>query len=351
MLLKGLVVLDASTLLPGPMCSLFFADLGAEVIKIESPGGDMLRQFKNNGKSAYFEALNRNKKSVIIDLKINDGKKRFMELVKKADVFIEGFRPGKMKSLGMDYENLKKINPKIIYCSISGYGQKGRYKNKAGHDINYVSSNGVLDLIAPKPFVPRIQIADTSSALIAAISILSALYNREKTGKGTYIDVSLFNSSLSLINIYVAQFSVSKNAKSLLSGAKPCYNIYETKDKKHISLGAIESKFWLAFCTAVKRKDLIKKQFDDKSLEEVRKIFKNKTAQEWKILNNMHDFCCEPLKKIEEVVNDKDLYKNGSLVNVDGIKQVGFPSLFSIIKKLSYKKAPRLGEHNDEVLK
>lgn len=352
MLLKGIKILDLSTLLPGPLCSLFLADLGADVVKVESLDGDPMRRFEvSNNQSPYFSALNRNKKSIALNLKTSEGKRKFMKLAKKADVVIEGFRPGKVGSLGIGYNDVRKINPKIVYCSITGYGQRGAYKDKAGHDLNYSSLSGLLDAMSPKPFVPGVQVADVGSALIAAFSIATSLFYRERSRKGNYIDVSVFNSALSLISMHIAHHSVSQNTKTVLSGSKPCYNIYETKDKKHISLGAIESKFWLAFCTVVKRKDLIKKQFDDKSLEEVRKIFKNKTAQEWKRLNNMHDFCCEPLKKIEEVVNDGNLYKNGLLINVGGIKQVSFPSLFSIIKKLSYKKAPRLGEHNDEVLK
>ena len=179
MLLKGLRVLDMSALLPGPMCSLFLADLGAEVIKIESPKGDMMRRFEICGeKSPYFEALNRNKKSVVIDLKTKEGKSSFLKLAKNADVIIEGFRPGKLNDLGVGYSAIKKLNPKIVYCSISGYGQKGHLKNKAGHDLNYASLSGILDVMSFFPFVPGVQVADVGCALIVAVSILAALIHR-----------------------------------------------------------------------------------------------------------------------------------------------------------------------------
>ena len=192
MLLKGIKVLDLSSLLPGPLCSMMLADLGAEVIKIESPKGDMMRTFENS----FFKALNRNKKSIVIDLKTSEGKQIFKRLAKNADVIIEGFRPGKLGSLGLGYNEIRKINPKIIYCSITGYGQKGKNKDKAGHDLNYSALSGMLHVISEKPIVPGVQIADVSSAFIAAFSIASSLLQRERTDKGNYIDVSMFRSSL-----------------------------------------------------------------------------------------------------------------------------------------------------------
>ena len=184
MLLKGVRILDMSNLLPGPMCSLFLADLGADVIKIESLNGDAMRRFQNDsGKSPYFNALNRNKKSIALNLKTSEGRKIFMRLARSADVIIEGFRPGKIESLGAGYKQVRKINPKIIYCSITGYGQKGAYKNKAGHDLNYAALSGVLDVISEKPFVAGMQIADAGSALIAAFAIAAALFQREKSNR------------------------------------------------------------------------------------------------------------------------------------------------------------------------
>lgn len=350
MLLKGLRVLDLSTLLPGPMCSLFLADLGADVIKIESPKGDLMRKFESNkDDSPYFAALNRNKRSVMLDLKTNDGKKKFMKLARNSDIIIEGFRPGKMNSLGIGYKDVKKINPKIIYCSITGYGQNGVNKNKAGHDLNYSSLSGLLDVMSGKPFVPGVQVADVGCALIAAFSILASLFYREKEKKGNYIDVSIFNSALSLISIHIARTSASKNCETILSGTKPCYNIYETKDKKYISLGAIEGKFWKSFCNCVFRDDLVSKQFDENVIEDLKVIFKSKSLDQWLELNRKHDFCCEPIRKIDEIINDKNLESNRIIISLDKIKQVSFPAVFSSVEKLNYKKAPKLGEHTKEV--
>ena len=351
MLLKGIRVLDLSTLLPGPMCSLFLADLGAEVIKVESLNGDLMRKFESYAnKSPYFSSLNRNKKSIALNLKTDDGKKIFMKLAKDADVILEGFRPGKIDSLGLGYANIKKINPKIIYCSITGYGQKGKYRDKAGHDLNYSSLSGLLDVMSASPSVPGVQVADVGSALIAAFSVASCLFNRERNGKGNYIDLSVFNSALSLISIHIAHRSVSGNAKTVLSGSKPCYNVYETKDKKYVSLGAIENKFWQSFCNAVKRRDFLQKQFDSSIINEMNKVFKSKTMNDWLGLNDKYDFCCEPVKKVEEVINDADLNNKGSIITLDGIKQVPLPVIFSSLGRLDYSISPKLGEHTEEIL-
>lgn len=351
MLLKGVKVLDLSTLLPGPMCSLFLADLGAEVIKIESQKGDLMRHFEEvNGKSPYFEALNRNKKSVVLDLKTKAGKSSFMKLAKGADVIIEGFRPGKLDALGLGYKDVKRINPKIVYCSVTGYGQKGTYKDKAGHDLNYSSLSGLLDIISSKPFVPGVQIADVGCAVMAAFSIVSSLFYRERSGKGNYIDVSIFKSALSLISIHLAQRSLSKNKSTILSGSKPCYNVYETKDSRYVSLGAIESKFWHSFCNASKRQDFISKQFDSSIEKEIKTLFKGKTMKEWTNLNKKYDFCCEPVKNLGEVINDRYLNKSKAIIRLNGVKQAGFPALFSSFLSFGYHKAQELGECNEEVL-
>jgi len=350
MLLKGIKVLDLSNLLPGPMCSLFLADLGAEVIKIESLKGDFMRSVgSDKNKSPYFSALNRNKKSIALNLKTIGGRNIFMKLAKNADVIIEGFRPGKVDSLGIGYKDIKKINPKIIYCSITGYGQKVHYKNKAGHDLNYSALSGLLDILSEKPIVPGVQIADVGCALIAAFSILSALLYKERSKKGNYIDVSIFNSAFSLISIHLAQRSLSSN-KTVLSGA-PCYNVYETKDKRFVSLGAIESKFWESFCNCIDRKDLLQRQFDDSIFEEMKILFKGKTMDVWLKLNEKYDFCCEPVKKAEEIINDRNLKDSGILMELDGVTQAPMPVSFSSLAKFNYEKSPSLGEHTAKILR
>jgi len=354
MLLKGVKILDMSYLLPGPMCSLFLADLGADVIKIESLSGDHMRYFENvNGKNPYFLALNRNKKSLALNLKTDEGKKIFMKLAKNADVVIEGFRPGKVDALGIGYNAVKKANPKIVYCSITGYGQKGPYKDKAGHDLNYAALSGMLDVMSAEPFVAGVQIADISGALVAAFAIVSSLLYREKNGKGNYIDIGVLDTALSVIGIHVAYQSVSENAGTILSGGKPCYNVYKTKDGKFASLGAIEKKFWLNFCSAVGRKDLMNMQFDGSRniMKGMQAVFRSKTMKEWIELSSRHDFCCEPVKKINDVIEDDYFKSRKMLIELDGIKQVAMPVAFSQPEKIAYSRSPKLGEHTKGVLK
>ena len=349
MLLRGIKVLDLSTLLPGPMCSLFLADLGADVIKVESLSGDLMRSVESGNKSPYFSALNRNKKSIALNLKTNEGKEIFIKLAKNADVIIEGFRPGKVDSLGIGYKNIKKVNPKIIYCSITGYGQKGPYRKKAGHDLNYSSLSGMLDILSDKPLVPGVQIADASSALVAAFAIVASLFNRERNRQGNYIDVSIFHSTLLFISIHIAHHSLS-NKKTILSGSKPCYNVYETKDERYVSLGAIENKFWQSFCFAADRKDLLQRQFDDSAIKDLKILFNEKTMSEWLKLNEKYDFCCEPVKKIEEVINDKHLNSKKILIQLDGIKQVSMPFAFSSFENMIHTKPPKLGQDTARIL-
>lgn len=351
MLLKGVKILELANFIPGPMCSLFLADLGADVIKIESLTGDPMRDFEaRKNKSPYFSALNRGKGSMALNLKTEEGKKIFMELAKDADVIIEGFRPGKFDALGIGYIDVKKINPKIIYCSITGYGQKGINENKAGHDLNYASASGMLDVISKKPFVPRIQIADTSSALIAALSIIAALFYREKSGKGNYIDVPIIDCVLSFIGPQIAKRSASKDFAGALSGNMPCYNIYETKDKRFVSLGALENKFWVSFCKAAKRSDLASKQFDGNlaTIKKIKVLFKSKTLEQWAKLNKKYDFCCEPVKKIDEISKGLGLNK-GILINLDSLKQIAMPAVFSSFES-KYSKSPKLGEQTKGLL-
>ena len=342
MLLKDIRVLDLSTLLPGPLCSMLLADLGAEVIKVESPKGDMMRNFEDS----FFKTLNRSKKSIVIDLKTAEGKKIFKRLAKNADVIIEGFRPGKLDSLGLGYSEIKKINQDIIYCSVTGYGHKGKNKDKAGHDLNYSALSGMLRMINEKPIVPGIQIADVSSALVAAFSVLASLFQRERSGRGSYVDVSIFNSALLFVGIHIAKYSSNEKFNSILSGNSPCYNIYETKDGKYMSLCAVEQKFWESFCKSVSRKDILKKQFDSNSLLELRNIFKNKTLKEWVGLNSRFDFCCEPVKDLNEVIRDN----KESIVMMEGIAQAAFPAIFTSLKP-RYKKSPKLGENTYEILR
>jgi alpha-methylacyl-CoA racemase len=257
--LSGIKILDLTRLLPGPMCTLHLADMGADVIKIEDTvAGDYARfippmQHKN---SFFFNSVNRNKKSVAIDYTKEKGRELFLKFVETADVLVESFRPGLMAKFGLDYNTLKKINPRLIYCSITGYGQTGPYSDKAGHDINFCAYAGVLHKKNEKPSIPNFQIGDSiGGTLNAAMGILAALVQQKMTGEGQYIDVAMMDGVLAHATTSLAQ--INNGEHGFLTGALPCYAIYETSDNKYMALGALEFKFWERFCKTINRTDLV----------------------------------------------------------------------------------------------
>ena len=273
--LNGIKVLDLTRLLPGPLCTLYLARFGANVLKIEKPKtGDYLRKISPR----LFSLLNKNKHILKIDLNTKKGKNIFYRLCKKAHVIVEGFRPGVVKKLGIDYKTIKSKNPKIIYCSISGYGQSGPYKNKAGHDLNYISYAGIIPL--KNPFIPNFQIADITGALNATISILAALFKKQ----GQFIDLSLFESVSALNLCALSGFDV-------LTGKSPFYNIYKTRDKKYISIAALEEKFQKRLCDSLSLKRL--------NYNNLSNIFKTKTQSQWiKHFKNV-DCCFTPVLSLK----------------------------------------------------
>ncbi len=246
--LQSIRVLDLSRLLPGPFCTMLLADFGAEVIKIEAPElGDYARHYepKIDENSVMFHSLNRNKKSVTLDLKTDEGKDQFLQMVGKADVVVESFRPGVMKRIGLDFPVLEKINPCLIYCAISGYGQTGPYAEMPGHDINYISYAGLLELMGEKdgkPIVPAVQVADLAGGAYPAVTgILLALLEREKSGKGQFIDISMMDGVISLLQStlpnYLMKNIPSKRGEQMLSGGLACYEVYQTKDGRWLAVG------------------------------------------------------------------------------------------------------------------
>ncbi|MCQ2358961.1 MAG: CoA transferase, partial [Phascolarctobacterium sp.] len=271
--LEGIRVLDMSRLLPGPYCTSILADFGAEVIKIEEPGkGDYSRTFPPfiGDLSYWFLIVNRNKKSVVIDLKTEEGKQQFLELVKTADVVVESYRPGVLKKLGVDYENASKINPKIVYCSLTGYGTKGPLAKQADHDIGYVSLAGVTAMSGEeKPAIPGVLMADMTASYMAGMSIMIALRHAQATGEGQEIDVNLYNTSMTLMpgvaNLYFGSGFVAERGNNWLTGTNPNYNIYETKDGRYVSVGCLEKKFWSNLCRAVDKEEFIDLIDDDKN--------------------------------------------------------------------------------------
>lgn len=361
--LSSVRVLDLSRLLPGPYCTMILADFGAEVIKIEEPHiGDYARAYapKIDEDSAFFHSLNRNKKSVCLDLKSAEGKANFLQLVKHSDVIVESFRPGVMKRLGMDYETLKEVNPRLIYCAITGYGQTGPYVDQPGHDVNYISYAGLLNMLGErngKPVIPAVQIADIGGgAMPATIGILLALMAREKTGKGQMVDISMLDNVISwmptLLPDYLATNNEPTRGNVVLSGKLACYEVYQTKDKKWLSVGALEPKFWAAFCKTIGREDFIVNlnaatTVQDEMKLQIQKIIAQKTQAEWMTIFRAIDACVAPVYSFEDMVNDpqvkaREMIKNG---------EVGIPIKLSETPGEIKKQAPKLGEHTDEILK
>ena len=371
-LLAGFKMLDLSRLLPGPYCSLLLADLGMEVLKIEDPEqGDYIRKMGPLLKedSAYFLALNRNKKSMRLNLKLKEGKEIFYKLIGTYDTVLEGFRPGVMERLGIGYQDLKKRNPRVVLCSLTGYGQDGPYRERSGHDINYIGLAGILELTGPRngePVIPSVQIADIGGgAMMSAIAILAAIVHREKTGQGQYLDIAMHDGVLSWLSIHGASYLMEKKlprrGEMHLSGRYACYQVYPTKDGRYLSLGALEPKFWKNFCEAIQRRDLIAKQFVEgeeriRVIEEIRQLFKTRTLKEWTELFRDVDACCEPVLNLEEVFQHPQVLHRKMAVEVehpvDGkIRQVGNPIKSSQFPFEIRTPPPLWGEHTVEVLK
>jgi len=370
-ILDGIKILDLSRLLPGPFCTQMLGDLGAEVIKIEEVnGGDYVRwmQPRRKSDSGMFLALNRNKKSLKLNLRTEEGKKVFHKLVADADVVVEGFRPGVIDKLGFGYESLKAINPRIIMCSITGYGQDGPYKDLAGHDINYLNLTGISELTGNyngKPISSGVQIADIGGgSLWAAFGILAALFSREKTGRGQYVDVSMTDCVFTFMSMLVGSFNFTNKSPGreddLLNGGYAWYNTYKTKDNRWVGLGMLEEKFWSDFCKSINREDYIAKQFASwdaqrEMIAELSELFLTKTADEW--MNDLRplDICFSKLNNLEEALNDPHLKARGMVVEVDHprdgmFKTIGFPVKFSETPYSVKMAPPGFGEHTKEIL-
>ena len=371
-LLKELKMLDLSRLLPGPYCSLLLADLGMEVLKVEDPEqGDYTRGIAPIRKkdSAIFLALNRNKKSIKLNLKIIEGKEIFYKLIQSYDIILESFRPGVIDRLGIGYQELKERNPRVILCSLSGYGQDGPYQGRSGHDINYIGLGGVLEITGVKngdPVLPGVQIADIGGGgMMAAIAILAAAIHREKTGEGQFLDISMMDSVVSWLSIHAGKYFMDgellQRGDMPLTGRYACYQVYPTKDGRHMSLGALEPKFWKNFCEAVGRRDLMDKQFIEgeerlRVIEEIQNLFKTKTQEEWVDFFKKADACCEPILTFEQVFQHPQVLHRQMVVEVEhpvegNVRQLGNPIKSSRFPFEIRTPSPAWGEHTIEVLK
>ncbi len=317
--LQGVRVLDLTRLLPGGLCTMMLADLGADVIKIESPDtGDYARWLPPliDGQGAYFRATNRNKRSAIIDLKNDLGVGVLHRLAEVSDVLVESYRPGVMARLRCDYAALQAVNPRLIFCSISGWGQTGPYAQRSGHDLNYVSAAGLIgEMNDPQPFGG--QVADIGGAYNAVSGILAALYGREHSGAGSSVEISLFESAIPFLTASWVEAVADAPTRGRLSGKYACYNVYRTRDDQAVSLAALEAKFWANFCAAVERPDLVEDYLAPERqrylLVEMAELFRLKTAAEWDALLSEADCCFTRVTLAETAADQPQIRARGSL--------------------------------------
>ena len=363
--LEGIKIIDFSKWLPGQYCGMVLGDFGADVIKVEDVKGDVTRGFtpaKEPGMSYWHLMLNRNKRGITVNLKTPAGREVLLRLLKDADVFLEGFRPGYLKMLGLDYESVSKINPRLIYCSITGFGPEGKYKHMPSHDLNVIGLAGVA---APEDgtdiSVPSVQVAALGGSLNAISGILMALYARERTGKGQLVNVDLYSSA---INAEITAISSVIGCRetgmpSFGRTASHYYSVYKTKDGRYLSIGTIEPKFWQKMCRLIDLPELESRQFDFAHSAEIKEklavAFAGKTQAEWLELIGKDEFCVTPIRTLQEAL-DSSLTTEQSQMLVTKKEDFGNYTYVKSAAKLSdtpgtiRKRAPYLGEHTQEVL-
>lgn len=355
--LSGVRILDLTRLLPGGVCTMLLADLGADVVKIEDPnGGDYARWMPPiiADQSAYFHMNNRDKRSLILDLKQAAGVGVLKKLVETADVLVEGFRPGVMARLGCDYDALKAVNPRLVYCAISGWGADGPYADRSGHDLNYVSIAG-LPGATETPGVPGGQVADIGGAYMAVAGITAGLFGAARTGEGCFVDVSLFESSLPFVLYPWAEaVTTGLHPPGGLTGGAACYNIYHARDGEALSLAALEPKFWGNFCAVVGRPDLIPDYLAPERQPylraELTHLFAHKPLDEWRALLEDADCCFAPVNPPGALADNPHVRARGMAgVNADGAPWMRSP--IRLGDAFTPGRAPGYGEHTRAVLR
>ena len=380
--LEGVRILDLSGLVPGAFCTMILGDLGAEVLKVESPvaapltGSGPSPQGEERRREAAYFALNRNKKSIGLNLKSDTGRQIFYQLSRQADVIVEGYRPGVVKRLGVDYDTVNRLNPKVVYCSLSGYGQDGPYRDFPGHDINYISMAGVLGLIGPgkgPPIIPLNLVADfAGAALYGVIGILTALIARNRTGKGQHVDVAYMDGAVSLITWFTTRYFqngvIPGRGETWPQGAYPYYGVYETKDGNYISIGCLEAHFWEKLCRLLGKDDYIPYHLafdhflyksEDRKWDEIssylKQTFLTRTRDEWFELLARNDIPVGKVYTLDEVFSDPQVVHRQMVIEVEHpivgrVKQVGVAPKLSDTPGEVRSLSPLLGEHTDEIL-
>lgn len=377
--LSGIRVLDLSLQLPGPFCTMMMADHGADVVKVDEPTPRVRNPFSGEdwGASPADRYLNRGKRSMTLDLKSEKGKEIFRALSAAADVVVEGFRPGVTERLGADYATLSALNPRLVYCSISGYGQTGPMRGVAGHDINYISYAGILASSGRKeapPAIPPVQIGDLfGGAMMALSGILMALRSREMTGKGCWVDVSMTDGAMAMLSIHAAAvlagMPVPERGDMILTGMYPCYETYRCGCGGYVSVGSLEGWFWNTLVTALGREDLAGLQYATGEegahvKAEMGRIFASRTRDEWVSFFRDKDVCLSPVLSLGEAFEHPNAQARGMVVEVESPfggrdRQPGLPLKFLAGDRkedgdrqaAAPARPPRLGEHDEEILK
>jgi crotonobetainyl-CoA:carnitine CoA-transferase CaiB-like acyl-CoA transferase len=351
-------VLDLSRQLPGPFCSMLLADLGADVVVVAAPNDPM---------GVGIPLLGRNKRNLTLNLKDPEGHAIFDRLVASADVVLEGFRPGVTARLGIDYDTLRARHPRLVYCSLSGYGQDGPYRDRVGHDVNYLGYAGVLDLIGAAggpPVIAGVQIADIGGGgLMAAVGILAALLARERTGRGQLVDIAMLDGSVAWnvfhTLLYLVSGEVPERGRTRLTGHYPCYAIYETRDGRHLTIGALEPHFWAALCRHLGREDFIETQYTEgKRREEMfaflRNAFRQKTLAEWMSELGDRDVCIGPVNTLAEALADPQVRHRQMALEVDTpagrTTTMGTPIKLSETPATLRTPPAAFGEHTEAIL-
>jgi crotonobetainyl-CoA:carnitine CoA-transferase CaiB-like acyl-CoA transferase len=374
--LDGITVLELARVAPAELPGMMFADMGADVLKIETPEAEP--STPDAMRRAAFAYVNRNKRSLALNLKAPEGQALFKRLAATADIIVEGFRPGVMKRLGADYETVRALNPRIVYCSLSGFGQNGPYRDYPAHDMNYLSLAGVLTLIGEagrKPVIPLNLVADYAGAsLHGALGIMFALFARERTGKGQHVDVSYLDTTVALLaatpnmRFFFSDGMAPKRGEGFLGGSYPYYAIYETKDRKLLTIGCTEPWLWENFCKAINRPDFAHfarkpDQFvraanaEEVGVREtIEAIIRTRTRDEWWDYLVKADVCVGKVYEPEEMVKDPQVQARDMVVEVrhpthGTITEFGVPIKLSETPGTVRLAAPAPGEHTDEVLR
>lgn len=376
MALQGTKVIDLTRLAPGPFCTMVLGDFGADVIRVEEPGGGRLAREGANSvtddneiqRRAAFNALNRNKRSIALNLKSPDAQKILQELCSTADVFVEGFRPGVVSRLGCDYETLKNINSRLVYCSISGYGQDGPYRDLVGHDINYIGIGGALGVIGTpdgKPVIPYNIIADyAAGGMQGALGIMAALMARDKTGEGQYVDISMTDGVAYMMAAMASEYfragTVPTPGTMTLNGGVPYFNVYKCKDGKYLSIGCIEPWFWQRLCEALGLDQFVSHQHHESQyptmFAALENAFSSKTRDEWcERLQKFGNVAVGKINSLDELMSDPQMIARSMVetvgdLNGEPVKQIGVGPKLSDTPGSIRSLGPMVGEHTNEIL-